>query len=335
MWDERSIRMVMALLFIIILGVVLSYSLLPYVNAFFGAFILFVIFRPLYLFLHERLKIKQSISALTVISITLILVVIPSYFLITTIIGEIQKVLENTDFIIYYIRSIDALIPQFDIEQTINEQISAIGEFISRLLLSAIQEAGRQLIIFIIMYFLLYYLFVWEECVLMNAMYTIAPFNEKNVDILVEDFKSVVNASLIATGLIALFQGVVLTISFLIFGVEGAFLWGFIAAILTFLPLVGAPIIWVPAAIIKLVQQDIFAGVGILIIGLLASNLDNFLRPMIQKKIGEIHPLISILGIFIGISLFGLIGVVVGPLLLTYFILTLRMFYEEFLEIEL
>ena len=334
MWDERSIRMVIALLFIIVLGLVLSYSLLPYVNAFFGAFILFAIFRPLYVFLHERLKIKQSISALIVISITLVIVVIPSYFLITTIIGEIQKVLENTDFIIYYIRSIDALLPQFDIEQSINEQISAIGEFISRLLLSAIQEVGRQMIIFIIMYFLLYYLFVCEEGALMDAMYTIAPFNEKNVDILVEDFRSVVNASLIATGVIALFQGVVLTISFLVFGVEGAFLWGFIAAILTFLPLIGAPIIWMPAAVVKIAQQDVFAGVGILVLGFLASNVDNFLRPMIQQKIGEIHPLISILGIFIGISLFGIIGIVVGPLLLTYFVLTLRMFYEEFLEIN-
>jgi predicted PurR-regulated permease PerM len=59
--------------------------------------------------------------------------------------------------------------------------------------------------------------------------------------------------------------------------------------------------------------------------------VDSFLRPMIQKKVGEIHPFLSLIGIIIGVSLFGLIGIVIGPLLLSYFILTLEMFSKEYI----
>jgi predicted PurR-regulated permease PerM len=62
------------------------------------------------------------------------------------------------------------------------------------------------------------------------------------------------------------------------------------------------------------------------------SNIDNFLRPYIQEKVGAIHPFVSLLGIFIGIYLFGLVGIVVGPLVLSSFLLMLRMFYEDYIK---
>ncbi len=78
--------------------------------------------------------------------------------------------------------------------------------------------------------------------------------------------------------------------------------------------------------------MDYAAGIAILIAGLFASVLDNFLRPIIQKKVGEIHPFLSLLGIVIGVSLFGLIGIVIGSLLLSYFLLTVKMFSKEYLS---
>ena len=137
----------------------------------------------------------------------------------------------------------------------------------------------------------------------------IIPFNEKNSKKLTKEFRDITYTTIFSTGIIALIQGSLITITFLVFGVERAFLWGFIAAILSFFPIIGPPLIWIPATIIKFISKNYFAGVGILAMGIFLSNIDNFLRPYLQSKIGRIHPLTTLIGIFIGVPLFGLLGI--------------------------
>ena len=121
--------------------------------------------------------------------------------------------------------------------------------------------------------------------------------------------------------------------SFAFFGIQGAFLWGSVAGILSFLPILGTSLIWIPASIVKFLQQDYVASIGIFATGILLILADNsFLRPVIQKKIGKIHPFQSLVGIVIGISLFGLVGVIFGPLLLVYLYLTIKMFSKEYIS---
>jgi predicted PurR-regulated permease PerM len=182
------------------------------------------------------------------------------------------------------------------------------------------------------MYFLLYYLLTEKDSDFVRKVYAAVPFNAENTVTLVEEFRRIVRTTLISTGAIALFQGAILTITFLIFGIRGAFLWGALAAIFSFLPVLEAPIIWVPAAIIQLLLKDYTAGIAIIAVGIFISVIDNFLRPVIQNRVGELHPLLSLLGIVIGVPLFGLIGIVIGPVLLSYFILTVKMFSKEYLS---
>jgi predicted PurR-regulated permease PerM len=183
------------------------------------------------------------------------------------------------------------------------------------------------------MYFLLYYLLTGEESDFMHGLFLAIPFNTNNTIILIEEFRNIVWTTLIASGAIAIIEGGILTVSFLIFGIQGAFLWGSIAAVLSFLPVVGTPMIWVPSIIIQLLQQDYIAATGILATGVFLTIADySFFRPVIQKKVGEIHPFQSLLGIVIGVSLFGLVGIIIGPLLLAYFYLMMKMFSEEYLS---
>jgi predicted PurR-regulated permease PerM len=136
---------------------------------------------------------------------------------------------------------------------------------------------------------------------------------------------------MISSGAVALFQGAILTITFLIVEIQGAFLWGSIATLLAFVPVFGSTLVWVPATIIQFLLKDYNAGSAILIAGIFVSIVDSFLRPMIQKRVGEIHPFVSLIGIIIGVALFGLIGIIIGPLLLSYFLLTLEMFSKEYI----
>jgi predicted PurR-regulated permease PerM len=342
---KENLKMALALLIIVVLTVIIIYATFPYLNYIFGALILFTIFRPLYQFLVKKARIRKQIAAVLVIIVSIFVVLIPFYFLLSMIVSEIQQLILNQESIIASIESgavfatnfLSGLNIPFDIFQTKIEEkamelASQAVNYTSLFILGSIQSLSHQSIGLLIMYFLLYYLFTGEDSDFMRQVTVAVPFNEENTATLLNEFRRMVRTTLTASGAVALAQGGVLTIAFLIFNIQGAFLWGAIAAILSFLPLVGAAFVWIPAVIVQLFQADYTAAIGILAAGLFISVLDNFLRPIVQKTVGKIHPLLSLLGIVIGVSLFGLIGIVIGPLLLSYFILTVQMFSREYLS---
>ena len=342
---EKNVKMALALLIITVLTVVIVYAMLPYLNYFFGAFILYIIFAPLYHLLVRRTPLNRQIASVLVIVISIFVVLVPLYFLLNIIIGEIQQLLLNQASIIASIQSggqsltvylLKLDLPIEDLQSTLEQKLMDIGSqtfnYTSKFILGSIQSLSEQAIGLFIMFFLLYYLLTEEESDFVHKLYAAVPFNAENTVTLVEEFRRIVRTTLISTGAIALLQGALLTITFLIFNIRGAFLWGALAAIFSFLPVLGVPLIWVPAAIIQLLLKDYTAGIAIIAVGIFISVIDNFLRPVIQNRVGELHPLLSLLGIVIGIPLFGLIGIVIGPLLLSYFILTVKMFSKEYLS---
>ncbi|TQD26185.1 AI-2E family transporter [Methanolobus vulcani] len=338
---NNTSKMLQALLVLVILAAVLAYALYPYINAFFGAFILYVVFKPLYNYLITKQKINKSIAAFAIILLTIVLILIPLYFLMTIIIIQIQSVLFDTDTLLSHLTNINTYIEQLtlgslpieiNLQEKFAEIVTAAANYFSVLLVNAVQSIGQRVIEFIIMYFLLYYLLVGTNSTCSVRLKNAIPFSGENTEILQKEFTNIINATLISSGIIAVVQGGLLTITFLLLGVSGAVLWGFIAMILSFLPVVGATIIWIPAVIIQIIQQDYFTAAGILIGGIILSSVDNFLRPVIQDKIGRIHPLESLIGVIIGLNLFGLLGIFIGPLLISYVVLMAKMFNDEYLS---
>ncbi|MDI9395813.1 MAG: AI-2E family transporter [Euryarchaeota archaeon] len=342
---KRIEKMALALLIIIILTAVIVYATLPYLNYFFGAFILYIIFRPLYHFFVKRGRIKKQFAAALVIIISIFVVLIPLFFLMSIIIGEVQQILLNQESIIASIQSggqflthhlsrldipIDTL--QTKLQERVMDIVSEAVNYSSNFIMGSIQSLSHQSIGLLLMYFLFYYLLIGEDSAFARKVYVAIPFNEENTATLMDEFNRIVRTTITSSGAVAIVQGSILTITFLIFKIQGAILWGFIATIVSFVPVFGSSIVWVPAVIIQFLLGNYTAGVGILATGLFISVIDNVLRPIIQKKVGEIHPFLSLLGIIIGVSLFGLIGIVIGPLLLSYFLLTIEMFSREYLS---
>jgi len=342
---ERIVKMLLSLLTIILLTTVIVYATLPYLNYFLGAFILYIIFRSLYHFFLKKTRLNKQFAAVLVIIISICVVLIPLYFLLGIIINEIQQLLLNQAFIITSIRSENQFfthylsglgIPTDVLQKQIQERVMSIGSeavnYTSKFILGSIQMLSQQSIGLLIMYFLFYYLLTGEDSIFVHKIYAAVPFNEENTSTLVREFSRIVRTTMISNGAVALFQGAILTITFLIVKIQGAFLWGSIATLLSFLPVFGSTLVWVPATVIEFLLGDYTTGSAILAIGIFVSIVDHFLRPMIQKKVGKIHPFLSLIGIIIGVSLFGLLGIIIGPLLLSYFILTLEMFSKEYLS---
>ncbi len=154
-----------------------------------------------------------------------------------------------------------------------------------------------------------------------------SPFREQNALKFADELKYTTYSNILGQGLIAIVQGALVSLGFFIFNIEDAIFWGVISIFLSFLPLIGSAFVFIPAGIIELANGHNTSGIGILLWGvLLVSNIDNVIRFLIAKRIGNIHPIITVIGVIIGIPAFGIMGLVIGPLLLSYFILTVRIY---------
>ncbi len=333
-WSEKSVKRVLAIALITILGLIIAWSLLPYAASFFSAFVLYVSLQPLQHFLVHKLRLPRIIATIISIIASIVVIIVPLLTLITITIDQVRDITHNKvfmqDTIEYVDNYVDTFFPQIDISQELSKQASQIANITSNILLRTTTSLNSMAIELIITYFVLYFLLTTREENLMSIAQTAIPFNRVNTRKLVIEFRSLTYSILLSTVLIAIIQGILLTMGFLFFGVAGAYFWGVITVIFAILPVVGTALVWAPASIFAFLQQDYYMGFGILLWGAFLSNIDNVIRPYIQNKLGNIHPLTSLLGIIFGLPLFGLVGLVVGPLLISYFLLTVRMFREEY-----
>ncbi len=331
MIKEKSFKQFLAGLLIAALFGVLLYGIWPYTNALLGAFILFIVFLPLYRWLTLKFKVKKGLAATLVILLSIVLILIPVSFLASVLVKEVQLVLIDINARLGGWEEMKKFLPQFD-ATAIGQQVAQAGSTASRLLFGTLSAIGNQVISYFIMFFLFYFLLITDEEKLSKVVLDLMPFSHDNTLKLQRKFRTVTYATLITSGLISLVQGTLVGLSFWWLGLNGPVLWGLIATITSFIPVIGAAGVWAPAVIIVFFQGNFWTAVGLLLCGLFVSSIDNLLRPVIQKKVGKIHPFVSLLGVVVGLSLFGLVGLIIGPLLISYFLLMLSMFKEEYID---
>ncbi|MFW5746464.1 MAG: AI-2E family transporter [Nanoarchaeota archaeon] len=327
---EKLTKRYIAIIIVVLLGVVLGYLLRPYVNAFFGGFILTVLLLPFYRMLISRTGMRRGAAAGISIFLSIIILLIPIVLIISIGYQQVDDVLNNREAVIEKISSIDRNFPSIDIRQELASFLSSLDRFAADLFQRTISGLSHMLISFTIAFFLVFYLLV-EHGQLREKIEHFLPFNDRNTTRLIKEFRDTTYSSVIVTGLIAVLQGVPIGLAFAILGLPRAMLFGLLGALLSFLPVVGVSLIWIPATIILFIEQEYFVAVGMLIAGIIVSNFDNVIRPALQKRIGRIHPLTTLIGVFIGLPTFGLLGIIVGPLLISYFLIIAQMVHEEYL----
>ncbi len=315
-----------ALAITLVLVIFLMYALYPFLQAFFGAIILYVLFAPLYIKIEK--KTGKHVSAIIILIITLLFVLIPLLTITSLVAGEVNSFITNTGTVKEITAGVESLL-NINIQESIQKFIANSNQFISGIF-NFIGSATSLTINLLIMYFVLFYMLIYSTD-LRKTIRRYIPFNEKNTDKLLDELKRISYATFVTTGIIALMQGTLLGAGLWFFGFPGAMFWGFIGVLMAFLPVIGIGGIWVPAAAIGIIQHNYFAGIGILIWGIILSSADNLIRPLLNRKFGRIHPLVSLVGIFAGLALFGVVGIILGPLLLSWTLLIIGMFEEEYL----
>jgi predicted PurR-regulated permease PerM len=164
------------------------------------------------------------------------------------------------------------------------------------------------------------------------TFYEYIPLKDENVGKLRKEVNMMVVSNAIGIPLVAFAQGVVGLIGYLIIGVNEPFFWFGVTCIAGMLPVVGAALAYVPIIIIFFANDETWKGIAMIIYGFgIIGTVDNVLRFTLLKKMGNVHPLTTVFGVIIGLNLFGFIGLIFGPLLISLFILLLKIYSSEFI----
>lgn len=215
-----------------------------------------------------------------------------------------------------------------------DKAMSKLNILAEELFPSLLSGAANIILGLLIMYFLLYFMFVQKE-EFEKGMLKYAPFREQNALKFAKELKLTTYSNVLGQGFIAIVQGALVSIGFFMFGIRDPVFWGVISAFLCFLPVVGAPVVFVPAALIELANGNTTGGWGLLLWGfIIIINIDNVIRLIIAKGVSDTHPIITVVGVIIGIPIFGILGLVFGPLLISYFILTIKIYETSRLATE-
>jgi predicted PurR-regulated permease PerM len=157
------------------------------------------------------------------------------------------------------------------------------------------------------------------------------PFSTPTADALRDRFFSVTEATLLGTALVAAIQGGLVGFGFWVLGLPNAVFWGSVTALVSILPVLGSALVWIPATLVLLAQGRYGAAAVMGVIGGgIAANIDNIIRPVIYRRVSDIHPMITLVGAFAGVRYFGLLGLLLGPLAIAYLFELLRFYREEY-----
>jgi len=315
------------LISIILLGCLLFYALSDLFSSILGAVVLYTIFRPLYINLVEVRKWNRSLVAIILILISVIVVVIPFLTLSFMMIDKVSSLNRNTFPIDEWLGKLDHFAgSNFRQPHLADSIVLKIGAFATDLFPSILSSAVSIIITLLVMYFLLYFMFV-QMREFEAGLLRYAPFREQHALKFALALKNATYSNVLGQGIISVVQGILLANGFWLAGIPAPVFWGAIGAFISFLPVVGAPTLCIPAAVIIMINGHTLKGVLLLAYGLLfIGNIDNVLRMIINKRLANTHPVISIIGVFIGIPLFGILGLVFGPVLLSYFLLLVEIY---------
>jgi predicted PurR-regulated permease PerM len=160
------------------------------------------------------------------------------------------------------------------------------------------------------------------------------PFKDKNKRAVFHEAKIMIQANAVGIPLLALVQGGFALVGYLIFDVKEPFFYALLTSFATIIPLLGTGLVWAPLGISMVIGGDLPNGIGLLLFGIvIITNVDNLIRFLLQKKLADVHPIITVFGVIIGLKLFGFWGLIFGPLILSLFYLCINMYRREYVRI--
>ena len=330
--DQNRIRQFFFILIILMLGILLFLQLQSFLPALLGAITLYVLLRRWMFYLTEKKKWRKGWTAVLLMLFSFIVILLPVGLLVNMLSSKVSYAIQHSEELVQALKTVVADIEQrFDITLASDENINKLGGTIAQSLPKILGATFNTLTTIFFMYFILYFMLV-NGRKLEDALYEYIPLRDENVNKISKEVNTMVASNAIGIPLVAFAQGVVGLIGYLIIGVKEPFFWFGVTCIAGMLPVIGAALAYIPLTIIFFANGQNWQGIAMAIFGFgVIGTVDNVLRFSLLKKLGNVHPLTTVFGVIIGLNLFGFIGLIFGPLLISLFMLLLKIYSSEFI----
>ena len=323
--DFQSYLLVAFILFLVYLSFLVVKG---FISAIIWAAVFAYVFRPFYKRLEKRVK-NKTVSSLFVCFIVVIAIFLPLIPLVSVLGNQLVSSYNFLtqegllDSLPDYISS-DVNLNSY-LKQSMNKLVLFLASEISDFILSI----PARLINFFVFLYLLFYL-LKEGPYFVHQLKSMLPLPNQYKESLLKEATVGTRAILYGVIVAALVQGVAGTIGLIVFGVPNPIFWGVVMTFFSLIPFIGAWLVWLPAAVWLVVTDHQLAGIGLLIYGTaIISTIDNIVKSKVIGSKTKVHPGIIFVGLIGGLKAFGLVGIVVGPLLLSFLIATLKLYRDN------
>lgn len=303
-----------------------------------------ILFFPLYEKVLHVVK-SRGLSSLLLCIVIIILIIGPVTYLFVALVSEAANAVAKVNdmiksgeleqmlsFDVPWFQAAKEKLSQYydlskiNLDQIIKQSMESVSGVILNQTSWLITNTTRLVFYFLLMVFTLYYFFKDGEVIVQKAK-RLMPLTAEQIDLTFRQLHDVIQATMYGGVVVALIQGLIGGILFAIVGIPSAIFWGAIMAFLSVIPFVGAFIIYIPAGLILIIAGAYIKGIVVIAIGsIVISQIDNVLRPFLISGRTSMHPLLLFFTILGGIYLFGLLGVVLGPIIAAVFVTMLKIF---------
>lgn len=327
----KIIRQIFVILLILFMGSLIFKELLPYLTGVLGAVTIYVLMRKWMVILVKKKHWNPTLAAVFLMVLSFVGILLPITGIILMLGNKIGSAVENSGEVVHALKDQLGKIED-KVGYDLNSQIdpSAITEWLSSHLQQLVGGTFNAFIAIGLMYFMLYYMFTNRK-ELRKSLKEYIPMDGDNLQEIGGEVQAMVRSNALGIPLVAIAQGIVALVGFLIFGIDDPFFWFVIVTVGSMIPFVGTLVGILPVFILTMSEGLTFQAWGILVYGfVVVGSTDNIIRLYVLKKLDNVHPLVTLVGVIVGVPLFGFIGLIFGPLLVSLFMVIVKIYKKEY-----
>ena len=332
--EEINFKRIITIIIILLLAVLSFFVLKPLLLSITFGIILAYIFSPMYNLVHKLTKSK-NFSATFVCIFPLVIIVLLIWFFTPILINQAVRLYlasQQLDFL----TPLKAIFPSLSssdifLTETANifssfvvKTTDSIVSYVTNILFNLPTISLQLIVVFFTLFFVLR-----DKDEIINVVKSVLPFSEAVNKKIFDYAKGITKAVIYGEVVVGLIQGIIIGAAFFIFNVPNALLYTILAIIAGVLPIIGTMVIWLPILIYLLIQGNTTSVIGILVFGLISSHIDSILKPLIVSRQVKVPSSIILIGMIGGVFFFGVLGIILGPLVLAYFLIAIESYISK------
>lgn len=332
--DRDKLKQAIFLIALFALGGFLFWSLSGFMSASLGAVVFYIIFRKLFFHLteHRRKPWNKQLTIVMLLFISFIVLILPLFLVTLLLSSKIAYVIAHYEELLQVLQQWSERASAYiGIDVLSKESVGKLTGVAANIAPRLLSATANAIVDIFVLYFMLYFMLA-NARKLEISVRNFLPFKPQNNQLLVHELRKQTIANSIGIPSLALITGMVATLGYWVFGIGNPLLWGTLTGIATVVPAIGVGLIWIPIVVYLFLSSHPWHGFGLLLYCLLVFTVvENGFRIIVLKKLGDTHPLVTFFGVLVGLEIFGFVGIIFGPLLISYFILLVKIYRNEYM----